>query len=268
MKQFRQLVKELPSKKVVFAFGRFQPPSVGHEHMINAVKKIAESKKADHFIFASNTDKKNDPLTVERKLYYLNRMYPNVNFFEESRSLIETIDFLSKKYKDITVVVGSDKLAETKKVCEKYNVDVVSTNEKDADSNKLLEFAKKNDFVSFKKGMPYTLTELDSKRLMNEVRQGMNLEVIKEYVKFETNELREKYFAGEIFNIGEIVESDGCVLKIVKRGSNHLLLQTEEGKLISKWPQDLCMTDKDFKQKEIAIKFSQYVKELKGDKNG
>ena len=41
MKNYRQLVKELPSKKVVFAFGRFQPPTTGHELLVNAVKKLA-----------------------------------------------------------------------------------------------------------------------------------------------------------------------------------------------------------------------------------
>ena len=39
MKNFKQLIKELPSKKVVFAFGRFQPPTIGHELLVKAVKK-------------------------------------------------------------------------------------------------------------------------------------------------------------------------------------------------------------------------------------
>lgn len=72
-------------------------------------------------------------------------------------------------------------------------------------------------------------------------------------VKFQTNELREKYFAGEIFNINDIVECNDQVYKIVKRGSNHLLLQTEEGNLVSKWPQDLAVTEKEFKEKECQM---------------
>jgi hypothetical protein len=74
---------------------------------------------------------------------------------------------------------------------------------------------------------------------MNEIRQAIGLGGIKEHVTLERDELREKYFAGEIFNIGDIVESDDILYKIVKRGSNHLLVQDEAGNLIGKWPKDL-----------------------------
>jgi nicotinamide mononucleotide adenylyltransferase len=273
MKKFRQLVKELPSKKVIFAFGRFQPPTTGHELLVNAVKKIAFSQKADHVIFASRTqDKKTNPLQVDRKVYYLKRMFPATNFVaagDNTRTFIEAAYVLSKKYKHLVMVAGSDRVAEYKKVLEKYNgnlftfdtIEVVSAGDRDPDSDtvggmsgtKMREAAKKNDFALFKKGLPYTLTELDSKRLMNEIRQGLGLDIVKEHVKFETNELREKYFAGEIFHVGEIVECQDMVLKIVKRGSNHLLLQTEEGNLVSKWPQDLAIAVKEFKEKECQM---------------
>lgn len=267
MKQFRQLVKELPTRKVVFAIGRFQPPSAMHENMINAVKKIAENKQADHLIFASTSDKKSDPLTLERKMYYLKRMFPNVHFAEEAKTLAETISALRRKYKDITIVVPNDRLLETKKLCDKHNVEVVAISEIDADSsnpirNKLLESAKKNDFSTFKNSMPFSLTELDSKRLMNDIRQGFGLEIIKEQIKFETDDVREKYFAGEIFHVGDIVESNDVVYRILKRGSNHLLIEDEQGNKISKWPQDLQVSTKEFKQEldEMVIKSADKLK--------
>ena len=276
MKKYRQLIKELPSKKVVFAFGRFQPPTTGHELLVNAVKKIASAQKADHVIFASRTqDKKSNPLPVNRKVYYLKRMFPKTNFVaanEDIRTFMEAAKSLSKKYKNLVMVAGSDRVPEYKKLLEKYNgdvftfdtIEVVSAGERDPDADsasgmsgtKMREAAKAGDFTLFKKGLPHTLTELDGKRLMNEIRQGMGMEVVKEHVKFETNELREKYYAGEIFQVDEIVESEGVVYKIVKRGSNHLLLQTEEGQLVSKWPQDLQMSNKEFKQELQEMKFS------------
>jgi len=80
MKRYKQLIKEFPNKKVVFAFGRFQPPTIGHELLIKAVKKIAGSS-SDYVIYASKTeDKKTNPLPVDRKLYFLNRIFPNTNF--------------------------------------------------------------------------------------------------------------------------------------------------------------------------------------------
>ena len=276
MKKYRQLVKELPSKKVVFAFGRFQPPTTGHELLVNAVKRIASAQKADHVIFASRThDKKSNPLPVDRKVYYLKRMFPKTNFAAASgeiRTFMEAAKFLSKKYKNIVMIAGSDRVPEYTKLLNKYNgdvfnfdtIEVVSAGERDPDADtasgmsgtKMREAAKKGDYTSFKKGLPHTLTDLDSKRLMNEIREGMGVEAVKEQVKFETNELREKYFAGEIFHIDEIVESEGVVYKIVKRGSNHLLLQNEQGELTSKWPQDIQMSDKQFKQGLHEMKFS------------
>ena len=266
MKNYRQLVKELPAKKVVFAFGRFQPPTTGHELLVNAVRKIASKQGADHVIFASRTqDKKSNPLSVDRKVYYLKRMFPNTNFIganDNIRTFMEAAKELSKKYKNIVMVAGSDRVQEYTKLLNKYNgdvfnfdtIEVVSAGDRDPDADnasgmsgtKMREAAKKGDFASFKKGLPHTLTELDGKRLMNEIRQGMGVEAIKEQVKFETSEIREKYISGEIFNIGDIVESADEVYQIKKRGSNHLLLQDQNGNLVNKWLNDVAQTEKEF----------------------
>lgn len=276
MKKYRQLVKELPSKKVVFAFGRFQPPTIGHELLVNAVKKIAVAQKADHVIFASRThDKKSNPLPVDRKVYYLKRMFPKTNFAaanEQVRTFIEAAAMLSKKYKNLVMVAGSDRIAEYTQLLNRYNgkdfkfdtIEVVSAGERDPDADnasgmsgtKMREAAKKGDYNLFKKGLPHTMTELDGKRLMNEIREGMGVEAVKEQVKFETDDVREKYFAGEIFHVGDIVESQGEVYRIIKRGSNHLLVENEQGKWISKWPQDIQISDKEFKQELQEMKFS------------
>lgn len=255
MKKYRQLIKELPSKKVVFAFGRFQPPTTGHELLVNAVKKIASAQKADHVIFASRThDKKSNPLPVDRKVYYLKRMFPKTNFVaanEEIRTFMEAAKSLSKKYKNLVMIAGSDRVPEYKKLLEKYNgdvftfdtIEVVSAGERDPDADsasgmsgtKMREAAKSNDFASFKKGLPHTLTELDGKRLMNEIRQGMGMDVVKEQVKFETNELREKYYAGEIFNVGDKVSDGENIFEIVDRGSNYITVVNESGEILKKW---------------------------------
>jgi hypothetical protein len=74
---------------------------------------------------------------------------------------------------------------------------------------------------------------------MNDVRMGLGLDPVKEQLVLVKNKLREEYFRGEIFNEGDIVESNGQQFTIVKRGSNHLLLKEESGKLVSKWIQDV-----------------------------
>lgn len=255
MKKLRQVLKELPSRKVVFAFGRFQPPTTGHELLVDKVKRVASIQKADHVIFASRThDKKSNPLPVDRKVYYLNRMFPKTNFVaanDEVRTFIEAAKMLSSKYKNLVMIAGSDRIPEYKKILEKYNgdvfhfdtVEVVSAGERDPDADsasgmsgtKMRLAAVDGDYKKFKTGLPRSLTDLDGRRLMNEIRQGMGIEIVKEQVKFETNDIREKYHSGEIFNIGENVTDGQSIFEIIDRGSNYITVVDESGTTSKKW---------------------------------
>lgn len=255
MKKLRQVLKELPSRKVVFAFGRFQPPTTGHELLVNIVKKVASAQKADHVIFASRThDKKSNPLPVDRKVYYLKRMFPKTNFVaanDNVRTFIEAAKMLSGKYKNLVMIAGSDRVPEYKKILEKYNgdvfhfdtVEVVSAGERDPDADsasgmsgtKMRAAAVDGDYKKFKTGLPKALTDLDGRRLMNEIRTGMGMEVVKEQVKFETNDIREKYYSGQIFNIGEKVTDGQHIFEIIDRGSNYITVVNESGATSKKW---------------------------------
>lgn len=283
MKKFKQLIKELPSKKVVFAFGRFQPPTIGHELLVNAVKKVAG--KDAHVIYASHTqDAKKNPLSVDRKVYYLKRMFPGTNFMAaggETRTLIEVAKQLNKKYKNLVMVAGSDRVPEYKRLLETYNgkefhydtVEVVSAGERDPDADdasgmsgtKMREAAKKGDFKLFKSGLPHTITTVDAKRLMNEIRDGMGVDKIKESVKFEVSSLREKYHNGEIFLIGECVEDEQGVYEILDRGTNYLTVVDSEGTMQKKWITEVSQTymslyeDDQHTENTMQISFKGYL---------
>jgi nicotinic acid mononucleotide adenylyltransferase len=259
MKEYKQLIKELSSKTVVFAFGRFNPPTTGHELLVKAVKKLAQQKNADHAIYASRSqDAKKNPLSVDKKVKYLKLMFPRTTFVaanEEARTFIEAAKQLNKKYKNIVMVGGSDRVQEFKRLLNTYNgkdfhfdtIDVVSAGERDPDADdasgmsasKMRALAVKGDYAEFKKGLPSTVRDIDGKRLMNDIREGMGQTPIKEQILLVKDGLREQYFRGEIFNVGDIVESSGQQYTIAKRGSNHLLLKESTGKLVSKWIQDV-----------------------------
>jgi nicotinic acid mononucleotide adenylyltransferase len=259
MKEYKQLIKELSSKTVVFAFGRFNPPTTGHELLVKAVKKLAQQKNADHAIYASRSqDAKKNPLSVDKKIKYLKLMFPRTTFVaanEEARTFIEAAKQLNKKYKNIVMVGGSDRVQEFKRLLNTYNgkdfhfdtIDVVSAGERDPDADdasgmsasKMRALAVKGDYAEFKKGLPSTVRDIDGKRLMNDIREGMGQTPIKEQILLVKDGLREQYFRGEIFNVGDIVESSGQQYTIAKRGSNHLLLKESTGKLVSKWIQDV-----------------------------
>jgi len=248
MKNYKELLSELPSKSVVFTCGRFNPPNVGHELEIKVVRKLASQRKADHFIFVSSVqDAKKNPLEISKKMQYLGSLFPNTKFVHKE---IDAIGSVLKKYKSVTLVTPTDNVEYYKKALKKVgitDVEIVKAGDTCPDEDdKLLKLASKGEFVSFKNSLPTTVRELDGKRLMNDIRIGLNLEPIREQINLVKDDLREQYFRGEIFNEGDIVESDNTVYKIIKRGSNHLLLQNEAGLKVSKWIQDVQLTEREF----------------------
>src|SRR5210317_1047642 len=193
MKEYKQLLKELPSKTAVFAFGRFNPPTTGHELLMKVVQRLAMQKRSDHIVYASasqNADK--DPLPLQKKMKYLKMMFPRVNFHpttQGTNALGVAVDLYNKGYKNIIMIAGSDRVAEFKTALPKYNgkkglrhgyykfdtIEIVSSGQRDPDSKdatgmsgtKMREHAKKGNLKEFKKGLPTTMREIDARRLMN-----------------------------------------------------------------------------------------------------
>jgi hypothetical protein len=248
MKNYKDLLRELPSKSLVFTCGRFNPPNVGHELEIKVVRKLASQRKADHFIFVSSVqDAKKNPLDIGKKLQYLGSLFPNTKFVQKE---LEAVGSILNKYKKVTLVSSADSVDYYKKALKKIgitDVEVVKAGDICPDEDdKLTKLATKGEYSSFKSNLPTTVRELDGKRLMNDIRIGLNLEPIKEQINLVKDDLREQYFRGELFNEGDIVESDNTVYRIIKRGSNHLLLQNEAGLKVSKWIQDVQLTEREF----------------------
>jgi len=238
MKDYRQLIKELPSTTLVCALGDFDPPTTAHELLVKTVNRLAEQKNTDHVIYASTKD---SLIQEDKKEHYLKLMFPKTKFKSVNESKISNLlEELSKKYKKIVIVAGSEQVAGLKKLV-KENTEIIAITEKNPDSNyaKMKQLAVKGLYEDFKKKLPSTIRELDGRRLMNDVRQGLGLDPVKDQLVLVKDKLREEYFRGEIFNEGDIVESNGEQFTIVKRGSNHLLLKEESGKLVSKWIQDV-----------------------------
>jgi len=189
---FRSLM-ENGNKKIVFAFGRFQPPTIGHELLITSVKHIAEQQGADHAIYVSKTqDHKSNPLSVEQKIAYLRKMFPGVNFVAcdaTVRTPIEAAKVLNGKYQELIMVAGSDRVANFEKLLNDYNgkeyqyamLRVVSAGERDPDSDdvsgmsgtKMRAAAVAGDLQTFMQGLPGTISEKDAMNLMELIKQGL-----------------------------------------------------------------------------------------------
>lgn len=241
MKDYRTLLKELPSNTVVCALGDFDPPTTAHELLVKTVRKLAEQRNSDHVIFTSHG--KNGIIQEDKKSAYLNLMFPKTNFKSIGEAKLSQIfKQLNEKYKNVIVVAGGDTVNSLKKaIKESQSFQFISIGDKDpdADYTKMKQFATKGIYEQFKKKLPSSIREIDGRRLMNEVRAGLGLEPVKEQLNLVKDDLREQYFRGEIFNVGELVESAGVQYTIAKRGSNHLLLKTESGEYVSKWLHDV-----------------------------
>jgi hypothetical protein len=165
------------------------------------------------------------------------------------------LEELGQKYKKIVIVTGSEQVDKLKKLVKENNsIQIIPITEKNPDANyaKMKQLATKGMYEEFKKKLPSNIRELDGRRLMNDVRIGLGLEPVKEQLLLVKDKLREQYFHGEIFKEGDIVESNGDLFTIVKRGSNHLLLKEQSGNLVSKWIQDVKPTEEK-EMKEAVI---------------
>ena len=237
MKDYRQFIKQLPSNTIVCALGEFNPPTTAHELLIKTVQVVAEQRNCDHVVFLSPSE----TLQEDRKKHYLKLMFPTNNFVALGESFFSSVvKKLNEKYKNVVIIAGADQFDEFKNLKES-TVEIISigTKDPDADNAKMKQYATKGVYENFKQLLPSTVRDIDGKRLMNEMRTGLGLEPIKEQIVLVKDKLREQYFRGEIFNVGELVECEQQQYEIIKRGSNHLLLKDQNGQLVSKWISDV-----------------------------
>lgn len=250
MKDYKQLIKELPSNTFVCALGEFNPPTTSHELLVNTVKVVSERYRADHSIYISPSD----IISEDKKTQFLQLVFPRAKFQSLGETFFaSTIKRLTEKYRKVIIIAGADQFAEFKKLKESSNVEIISIGTKDPDANaaKMSQYASKGIYEDFKNLLPSNIRDIDARRLMNEMRVASGLEPIKEQINLVKDKLREKYFRGEVFNEGEIVESAGKQYTIVKRGSNHLLLKEETGELVSKWIHDVTPVKQKMKTEAV-----------------
>jgi len=257
---------EMESTGAVIVFGRFNPPTIGHEKLLKAAATQAKREGADLAIYPSRTqDKKKNPLDPKTKIGFMKTMFPDYqeNIFDDNNA--KTIfDVLSAKYqvgyKSVTIMVGQDRLAEFQGLAQKYNgsdlynfeeIKVVSAGARDPDADdvsgmsasKLRAHAAENDFNAFSKGVPNKMTVIQKKEMFNAVRKSMNIkeELWQIAPKFDPESLRESYVKGKIFRIGDIVENlnTGLVGQVNRRGTNYIICVTENGIMFKSWLRDI-----------------------------
>jgi len=250
---------------LTIAFGRFNPPTTGHEKLLDTVSDIAG--KGDYKIYPSRSnDPKKNPLDPDTKISYMRRMYPKHGERIVNDAGSKTIfDVLKQAHADgysgVNIVVGSDRQAEFEKLASKYNgqlydfaeLNVVSAGERDADSDdvsgmsasKLRKAAADGDFNAFRKGTPKSLDDKEARKLFMTIRKSMKVEegysLFEIAPKMDMESLRESYVNGEVFNVGDVVENinTGLFGRIIRRGANYLICVTEDNIMFKPWIKDV-----------------------------
>ena len=250
-------------------FGRFNPPTVGHEKLMSAAKKASAGGPLK--VYPSRTqDPKKNPLDPDMKISFMKKMFPdyeeNIINDSEMKSIFNVLQAADGDgYSNVNIVVGSDRQAEFENLATKYNgelynfdqIRVISAGVRDADAegvegmsaSKMRKAVMDDDFDSFRKGTPKNLDDGDTQALFDAVRTGMGVKKKKKEVaemweiapRFDTRALREQYVNGLIYRIGDVVESlhTGLIGKIIRRGTNHLICVTKEDYMFKSWIRDV-----------------------------
>lgn len=193
----------------VFVFGRFNPPTIGHEKLINAVIAINQREGGTALIYGSHSqDSKKNPLSHKQKFKYLEKMFPRMKKSLQSKAteknVFEIATELNGKYDKLVMVAGSDRVDEFTSLLNSYNgikakhgfyefkeIDVISAGARDPDeegatgmsASKMRKAATQGDFKAFLLGASDELTVKDKKNMMNDVRKGLKLDTIREAMK-------------------------------------------------------------------------------------
>ena len=276
MRSFKELTEA--KETVVFGFGRFNPPTTGHEKLIEKVASVAGSNP--FFIYPSHTTGPKDPLPHAKKVAWMRKMFPkykkNIIADKNAKTAIQIAEKLYKDgYKNLIMVAGSDRLKEFDTLLQRYNdapdkkgnqlfkfdsVKVINAGERDPDAegvsgmsaSKMRAAAADGKFDSFKTGIPDTLNDADKKKLYFEVRKNMGIREERQ-MDDDYDLLRDAYLTGKLWNVGDIVEANDVRGEVVRKGTNYLSYVAEDGKVHKAWLHEILVeeiTKKDLDQVE------------------
>lgn len=197
--RFSELYEE-EVKHVAFCFGRMNPPTLGHEKLMDAVAAVG----GDYKIFPSRTqDKKENPLDAETKIRFLRQLFPqhagNIVDDANLNTIGKVCSYLYEQgYSHATFVAGDDRLTVMSKLIKDYNnvegkahgfynfetLDFVSSGPRDPDSpgvegmsaSKARAAAANNDLQAFAEATG--AGEL-AEEMFYAVRKGMGIKDMK-----------------------------------------------------------------------------------------
>lgn len=267
-------IDEQKESTAVFAFGRFNPPTVGHEKLINKVKDTAKDHEGSAHIFASHSEGKSDnPLPQSKKLGYLEKVagsdaYVHGSSKEEPSFLHAAKKLHQQGHDHLVMVAGSDRVKGYEEKLNQYNgkeghfnfksIKVVSAGQRDPDAEgvegmsgtKMRSLARSGNHAEFKAGLPKALHP-HAKEIGDQIRSvGENFELTE-----LSNELLQRYKK----KAADQIDNKTVPSKVIyKRGMGHLMATIKQMKSGKPIPEEASIDEAlDMRQRlkrSIAMK--------------
>jgi phosphopantetheine adenylyltransferase len=294
-KQVEPIKEPKSAKTVTVVFGRFNPPSKGHQKLLDKAAEIASD--GDFFIYPSRAqDNSKNPLEPNSKIRFMERIFPEYKKqIKDNPDIVSIFDalvaFSEDNYKVVNIVTGANKMSEFDRLATQYNgkmydfdeINVIPSDSTDpdytegSDSSKMRKAALEDDFQTFKVSLPTGVSPKDAQSLFQAVQRayGSNIkETWQVAPRMDIKELREQYYQDKIFQVGSIVENlnTGLIGTVKRRGPNYLICVTEDNIMFKSWIQDLTewtnQSGVPSNQREVGtFKLTKYVADLMGAKD-
>ena len=278
---FKQYLVE-EEKTVFFSFGRMNPPTIGHEKLLDKLASTAGRNPYRMYLSQSQDAKKN-PLAYKDKVKAARKMFPrharNIIMTKDIKTVFDiAVKLYAEGFRKVVMVVGSDRIREFDVLLSKYNgekarhgfynfadIKVVSAGDRDPDADgaegmsasKMRASAANNDFTTFAQGLPKAFSNSDSKALFNAVRKGMGLKEAKDFRNHvqlsPISEVRESYIDGKLFEVGDdvVIIENGEIGKVKELGSNYIIIESKSNRY-RKWLDAVEKVEQKYPEYTVA----------------
>lgn len=275
------LVEE--EKTLYFVWGRMNPPTAGHEKLLDFLKAKAGNNPFRIYLTQSEDENKN-PIPFVQKVKFARKGFPQyarqIMLDKKLRTIFDAMtSFYDEGFKRVVIVAGEDRLREYEITLNKYNglkgkhgfynfekITVLSAGKRDPDSKglegvsgtKLRDYAKSGDFTKFSQYMPKRLSNADTKAVYNAVRKGIGLseeKKFKNHIQLEpVSDIRESYMRDNLFTVGEevVIKENGIVATIEYLGANYLIVESK-GERWRKWLDAVDKVDPDDARRDSYV---------------
>ncbi len=274
------LVEE--EKTLYFVWGRMNPPTAGHEKLLDFLKAKAGNNPFRIYLTQSEDNNKN-PIPFTQKVKFARKGFPQyARQIMMDRNLKTIFDamtlFYNEGFKRVVIVAGEDRITEYEILLNKYNgktgkhgfynferISVLSAGKRDPESKgvegvsgtKLREYVKSGDFTKFAQYMPKRLSNTEAKAVFNAVRKGLGLKEQKEFrshIQLDAlSETREAYVSGDLFKVGDkvIIKDTEVVAEVTVLGTNYVIVESN-GVQSRKWLDAVELLERVKQDSDIA----------------